>query len=149
LGISAYFNLARSFDPPSPDSLLAMWQEGRYTRIEPFQRAWGKPLMFTEVGYRSTPGAATRPWDAGLDNGVDLTLQADLYQALFEYWRDVTWLKGLYLWYWSTDSDPAGQFDPGYSPQGKTAELIVSQWYGGTVPMTPGPYSLSPPTPVS
>lgn len=134
LGIAAYFNLAPSVEVrPSRDELRRSWEEWRQREIGPFQASQGKPVLFTEVGYRSTPGAAARPWDESLVNGVDQQLQADLYAALFESWRDVPWFRGVYWWYWSTNPDAGGGLDPGYSPQNKPAEAVVREWFGRLV----------------
>ena len=86
-------------------------------------------MLFTEVGYKSTRRASTRPWDGSLIDGVDPWQQAVLYQVLFEAWRDVPWFSGVYLWHWSTNPSADRTFDSNYAPQRKPAETIIRQWF--------------------
>jgi Ca2+-binding RTX toxin-like protein len=94
----------------------------------------GKPLMLSEVGYRSLDGAATEPgtWTTtGIANAI---LQADLYKALFEVWGQYggDWFLGIQLWNWEP---PASADQPiGYTPQGKPAFQVVEDWLGGRIP---------------
>ncbi len=130
LGIAAYFELApHGGYHPSADDLRAAWEVWRERRIGPFQARYGMPLLFTEVGYRSTNGAAWHPWDGALSQGANPQLQADLFQALFESWAAVPWFRGGYFWFWATDGDGSGLSSVDYPPTGKPAEQVVRRWY--------------------
>ncbi len=130
IGIAAYFSLAQEGQAKlSREQLLGRWREWLTLRLAPLQATYEKPLLFTEVGYRSTAGAAARPWDSGLARGVDLRLQADLYAALLEAWAVVPWFHGVYLWFWSTEPGAGGPFDQDYTPQGKPALAEISSLF--------------------
>lgn len=131
LGISAYFELADGGNlSPTVPELVARWEEVRRLRIEPFQARYGKPLLFTEVGYPSDGEAARHPWSGGGEHRpVNLRLQAELYSALFESWAEVPWFRGAYFWYWPTDHEGSGPTSPDYPPTGKPAELVIHRWY--------------------
>ena len=48
----------------------------------------GKPVLFTEVGYRSTADSAVEPWIWRSDAPVNNELQATLYEAMFQtFWH--------------------------------------------------------------
>ncbi len=67
-------------------------------RIISFQQRWNKPVLFTEVGYRSTDYAAEQPWNNSAPNGLNTQQQADCYEAFFESWANVPWFAGAEFW---------------------------------------------------
>lgn len=114
--------------------------------LESFARRLGKPIVFTEIGYKSTRDTAIEPWvwpqraarapgAAGRrfhDPGhADPQAQADAYEAFFRVFWDRPWFAGVYFWKWypkTRASDPA---DIDFTPQGKPAALVLARWYAG------------------
>jgi hypothetical protein len=94
--------------------------------------AYHKPMIFTEIGYKSVAGALARPGDWKWKGAVDLELQAKAYEAFFEVWsRESAWMKGAFLWNWEPELHPernAGGLQ-GYTPQNKPAAAVVTRWY--------------------
>lgn len=127
LGISAYFYLAIT-NTPTVASLNASWATWKAHLIAPFQQKWGKPLLFTEGGYRSLDGAAQHPWDASSSGPSDQGEQADCYEALFESWGNVSWFAGAMVWFWSPNAN-ADPNDTDYEVQNKAAYNTVSAWF--------------------
>ena len=94
----------------------------------------GKPVLFTEVGYRAAPDALIHPhaWPEHASKvRPDPRIQAMGYQALLEAVRTRPWLKGLYWWKWFTDPRTAEEGPAGFSPRGKLAEALLRAAYGG------------------
>ena len=60
---------------------------------------------------------------------IDLNEQALLYTALFENFYSVPWLKGIFIWSWPVRGDQQGPSDSSFSPQGKPAQGVLSNWY--------------------
>ena len=80
-----------------------------------FQQAHGKPMVFTEVGYRSGDGANRAPWDWEAKLAYDPAEQADCYEAMFAVWSgETSWMKGVFWWSWAVSQPKAG--DTGYEP---------------------------------
>ncbi len=132
VGIQAYFPLTAR-ERPSLAELRSGWQ-AHLAEIEALQRRVGKPVLFTEIGYKSTPGATAEPWrwlksDEYESLPVDLELQADAYRAFFEVFWPRPWVAGAYFWKWFPVA-PAPD-NPGFTPQGKPAERVLATWYGG------------------
>ncbi|WP_152045244.1 glycoside hydrolase family 113 [Aureimonas psammosilenae] len=97
-----------------------------------------KPMIMTELGYRSLDGTAGKPMDFSSGGTVDQKEQAALFDALFEVFSaQSSWMKGTLIWGWSTDRaalETKSNWASGYSIEGKLAEDIVKKWYGsGTV----------------
>ncbi len=136
IGIQAYFPLG---DEPAPGvaELETAWR-AHVEQIERVARRTGKPVLFTEVGYRSAPGATERPWEwpdhrAEPATEPGLKLQADAYEAMFRtFWRR-DWFAGAYVWKWFPglergNAAPTAEF----SPQNKPAESVLARWYRRT-----------------
>ncbi len=131
IGIQAYFPLSSS-ESPSLDELKSGWREHLPAITEVHER-FDRPVLFTEVGYKSTPGAAAEPWvwpdrSAPLPP-LDLELQANAYRAFFEVVWPQPWVAGAYFWKWHPFQPPGD--DPDFTPQGKPAERVMRGWYGG------------------
>lgn len=93
----------------------------------------GKPVIFTELGYRSVDRAASNPGDSGMAGRADAQEQVDLYNAFFHVWsQQGDWFKGVYAWHWSPSATSPMPTD--YQLEGKPAEAVVKQWYGGGTP---------------
>jgi len=61
IGIHAYFPLTQAMDASVAD--LEKGWEKHWQEIESLQRRHDKPVLFTEIGYRSVAGTAIAPWD--------------------------------------------------------------------------------------
>ena len=131
LGVDAYTPLTDKLNP-SRQELAAGWRRNRYghdmvATFSNLQRAYTKPLVLTEVGYRSGDGANRAPWDWEARLAPDPAEQADCYAALYEVWsREGTWMRGAFWWAWDVNAPPAG--DTGYNPRGKPAEQVLREW---------------------
>jgi len=127
VGLDPYFPLSEA-DRPTLAQLKEAWQ-AHLAEIEPWQQTINKPVLFTEIGYKSIVGAARRPLEDAT-GAVDVALQRDCYQALLETFWDRPWFSGVYWWYWGTHEKMGGANHRGFSPQNKPAEMLVTQWYG-------------------
>jgi hypothetical protein len=143
VGVDAYYPLATVPDPPL-QTLLANWAPV-VANMSALAAQWQKPLIFTEVGYRSVSTAAEEPgvWEGG--QPADLAAQSNLYSAILQAvlgWDGVTpgklnpppWLAAVQLW--SVDLDPfqGGACDNGYTPINKPAFSIMATALGGHAP---------------
>ena len=147
IGVDAYNPLSFARDPsvaelaagwlsPPANSWAASWSNGmvpvEYYRA--LSRRHGKPLIFTEIGYKSIAGDGAKPGDWKARGAIDLALQARAYEALFEVWsREAAWMKGVFLWSWAPDPHPERSSGglAGYTPQNKPAERVITRWYRG------------------
>ncbi|MBU0553089.1 hypothetical protein KKF91_02515 [Myxococcota bacterium] len=127
MGLNAYFPL--SDDPqPSAEALDGAWLLLR-ARLERWAAFHDRPFLFTEVGYRSVRGAATRPYHYETGAEVDLEAQARAWASFTRAWRGRPHLGGIVVWIWSEDGPT------GYGLRDKPAEGIVRAFF--TAPSTP------------
>jgi len=130
IGIQAYFPLTAEHNP-SVEQLKAAW-EPHLKAIEAVQHRFGKPVVFTEIGYKSTPDAAIEPWvwkrpSKERSTPEGLQTQANGYEAFFQAAWSKEWLAGVYWWKWWPR--PATRVGPSFTPQNKPAEQVLATWY--------------------
>lgn len=125
LGVTGYFELTTDRDA-SQEELTRSWARARDELLAHMKTLDGPTLWLSEVGYVSRDGAATRPWDYGLDTRIDLEEQRRCYQALREAWSGTGTLDGVFIWNWF---GTGGARDGGYTPRGKPAEQVLRRWW--------------------
>ena len=128
IGISEYFPLSEKDNPT--DRELLNGAEADIKKINSVRKKYNKPLIFTEVGFRST----LRPWKTAGEktdrNIISLKSQARCYRALFEASYGKAWLAGMYWWKWPSYLSYGGGAENNlYVPNNKPAQSVVKEWY--------------------
>jgi hypothetical protein len=135
VGMNAYHDLAEG--PGTPESrLIAAWEPIR-ADIESWRKRHGRPLLFTEVGYRSVQVAEREPWNYLWKQPYDGEAQARCYRAFLTAWADHPALAGCFFYSWRGEG---GSGDTGYTPRGKPAEAVLRRWLSPS-PQSPDPES--------
>jgi hypothetical protein len=137
IGVDAYYPLSTRANP-SLEEIKSSWAVHRDTLARLSSR-WNRPIVFTEIGYRSIAGSVSHPWDWQIEGAVDLKEQATAYRAVMETFDGLPWFVGLFWWSWGTDPFEGGPCDDNYTPHDKPAEAVVRTWYGAPVPWRPEP----------
>lgn len=135
IGIDGYYALSND-ENPCIDRLKAGWREP-VERMRLLSARYGRPVLLTEIGYRSIRTCARHPWDSWVEGPLSLETQAVAYQAAFESLYGQPWLAGMFWWSWFPDRFISGPCDGGYSPYGKPAEEVLRVWYGGSAITVP------------
>jgi hypothetical protein len=142
VGLSTYYQLEAGGN--SVAQIKQAWDYWNKNDIQPFYNQVKKPILSTEVGYRSVDNARIDPWNSGRGGGYNPTEQANLYDALMGYWNDYPYMQGVYWWDWLVNPNGGGQGDTGYTPQNKPAQDVLKRWF-----TTPGSPSTTTPPPSS
>ena len=133
VGINAFFPLSREPGPSGAE--LRRNAAAIADSIELLYQRVGKPIIFTEIGYKSVRGASVEPWEwTRRHDAVDVEEQVRCYQTIFEAFWDRPWFYGMYWWKWFSDLRRGGLSHPGFTPQHKPAEEVLSRWYGKPAP---------------
>ncbi len=139
IGIDAYMPLVKNDPNPPIADLVHGWAPYR-ARLDALRQKLNKAVLFTELGYPSRLGAAEQPSQEG-SGAISQEAQRRAYVAAFRAWKGVTWFQGVWWWDWPA-AGPDPTTDAGsYTPAGKAAQAVLTQWLGG-----PGPTSGSTPT---
>lgn len=136
VGIDAYYPLATHYAPTLAE-LEASWGRIHDTVLVPFAHQVRRPIVFTEVGYRSISATPLAPADNTIVSAYDGCAQAQAYFALLDSWKNSGLLVGIYWWYWTTTLNSGGAGDTTYSPMGKPAEAVIAAFWHGTSSNTP------------
>lgn len=128
IGIDAYFPLC-SRKNPTLESLKKGWEK-HLSEMESYSKAQGKPILFTEYGYRNMDFAAHEPWDSYKQHPHNEPAQCVCYQSFFENTWHQPWFAGGFVWKWYDESNPEKHENAtDYSPQGKLAEKELEKGY--------------------
>ena len=128
IGINAYFPLSDK-DHPSLADLQKSWQPW-LNEMRSVAESVGKPVLFTEYGYRSTVKNASKPWESSTKPDVSLENQTVAYRALYnEFWPQ-PWFAGGFAWKWFHNyNEREGDGHLGYTPQNKPVEAVIKEYY--------------------
>ena len=129
VGIDAYFPLSEE-KTPSVEVLKEGWQPWK-SKIQEIAEHTGKPILFTEFGYRSMDYTAKKPWLVDRnEQAVNLEGQVNAKRAIFEEFWSEDWFAGGFVWKWFIHHDRAGgDRDNRFTPQNKPAEEIIRSFY--------------------
>jgi hypothetical protein len=117
--------------PSNPYYAVAFENKSPVDFLHALSEQYGKPILMTEMGYRSIDGTAIRPGSWSINGTPDLIDQTNAYKAFFQVWaaQGGNWMKGVELWQWDLNNT----YTPtGYSVMGKPAEAVVSQYFHDT-----------------
>jgi hypothetical protein len=140
IGVDGYFGLT-DLDNPTVAQLESAWTDSTSTitgagfnavaALKNLNSQYGKPVVFTEIGYESSEGTNEEPY-AQISNGYDPTEQEDCYTAFFDIFSaQSSWMKGVF--WWDLQLPVPGADDQSWVMYGKPAGTVVlPQWFGGT-----------------
>lgn len=128
VGVQAYFPLSDRGEATIAE--LSIGWKAHLKTLERVALRTGKPVVFTEAGYRSSRGASVQPWVWHSEDPPDPGEQARCYEAMFRAVWARPWLGGIYVWKWFPHFDtPRSGRDNNFTPQGKPAEQVMERWY--------------------
>ncbi len=133
IGIQAYFPLSDE-KRPSLETIVDGWQRHK-NEAEAISRHFGKPVLFTEIGYKSTEDAVIEPWRwfgamAGSFDRVSVQTQATAFEGFFEVFWQEPWFAGAYIWRWASRHESTGGLrDRDFWIQNKPAQNVVARGF--------------------
>jgi len=127
IGINCYYPLSAKTQP-SKRELKKAWQ-GIISKIEKVQRRYNKPIVFTEIGFRSVESTWKNPHEEAKGRAFNEENQALAYQVVLEGIQDKDWCKGVLWWKWPSYLDYKGAQNTGFAPTNKKAEAVVERWF--------------------
>jgi len=136
VGVDAYYPLSSTRTPPA-DDLARAWRT-RLSGLEALAGRAGRPILFTEFGYRSADRAAGEQWRIPGRGAVpNPDAQAAAYEALFRAVWERPWFAGGFIWKWRPSAsgsrrDGWRRRATDYTIRGKPAEDVVRRWYERT-----------------
>ncbi len=133
IGIQAYFPLAKD-KAPTVEQISKGWEK-HLSQIEAVYKKHNRPILFTELGYKSTTDSALRPWewiDYSLEKDISPSpeTQVNCYHGFFNAVWDKEWFAGVHIWQWNTRVEKGrGLAHLDFTPQYKPAEQVIAEWF--------------------
>jgi len=128
IGISEYYPLSTKENPT--DTELFDGAKKIISKIASVQKKYNKPVIFTEVGFRSSKYPWMTSFEKETIKEANYQNQARSYRAILKAAHGTKWLAGMYWWKWPSylqdGGDPQNDF---YTPYNKPAEDVLRQWY--------------------
>lgn len=127
IGINAFYPLADE----EGASLGTLMRGGERVadKLEQLARAEGKPILLTEIGYKTVASPAVKPWVWPEDMKEVVLSQRDQAEATFALVKPLLakpWFAGFFVWRIYADPEDVSQ-EPefGFSPRGKESEGVI------------------------
>ncbi len=98
ISVDFYYTLSEKSNPTEKDFENAFRNE-YIPELRALSEKYGKPIILSEIGYRSIHTAFKDPWDYDRKGITDYKMQAELYEAFFNTLYREDFLKGVFLWY--------------------------------------------------
>lgn len=129
IGVNAYFPL-KGDEAVTLKSIQERWQKDS-DKMAYLSKKTQRPILFTEMGYRSIPDPLSRPWDyRSSPKAYDPKMQAMALEALFKQFISKQWWKGGFVWKWFPDhQNVGGENHTGFSPQNKLAQDVLHHYF--------------------
>lgn len=133
IGIQAYFPLV-DHENPDVDAIIKGWSQ-YIPVLEGMHEKYNRRILFTELGYKSTPNSAMKPWEwmdhAHADEmAVSYETQTHCYEAFFKMVWSQPWFAGVHLWQYRQDHEVhADELIHDFTPQGKPAEEVITKGF--------------------
>ena len=141
IGIQAYFPLT-TIEHPNLETIEKGWKKPLIA-LKAVHEKYGKPILFTEVGYKSEADATIKPWEwspilSSLTKKKSDKTQQLAYEALLRQTWNQPWFAGIYIWQWNTRTTAeSARTDLDFSPRFKPAENVIAKWFGKNSNNTP------------
>lgn len=126
-GVDCYYPLSDKPDATKAD--LNTGFQKVLQKLETVQRKAGKPLIFTEIGFKSVQSPWLNPHEASGNAPYLGEHQRLCYEVVFENIHDKPWIRGIFWWKYPSYLDFRGAENDDFNPNRKPAEQVVQQWF--------------------
>lgn len=126
ISINCYYPLSQDNQPTKAD--LKHTFETVFNKLDQVSKQYRKPLLFTEMGFRSSAMPWKAPHSSPQTNTYRPDHQALCYEAICEVLKTKTY-AGVYWWKWPSFLNYAHYRPLSFTPYGKPAEAIIRNYF--------------------
>ena len=126
IGLNCYYPLSKK-DNPTDEELQAKFDTIK-TKIKTVYSRFKKPIVFTEIGFRSIDMPWKNPHAEG-DDSFNEIHQQRCYEIVFRGIEDEPWCKGVLWWKFPSYLEYRGTENSAFTPNNKMAEAAVRKWF--------------------
>lgn len=126
IGVDGYFPLSNKQHPTKAELEIG-WQK-HLEKMKEVASKHQKPILFTEIGYRSCDFSTDKPWESNFDLPYNEQIQADALLVFIEQNWQQPWFAGAFIWKWFPDINERNARDL-FTPQNKLAEKVITSHF--------------------
>ena len=127
IGLDCYYPLSKKEKPEKEE--LDQHFKKVLSLIESKCRKFNKPMLFTEIGFRSVEGTWTQPHEQALGRPFNEYCQKICYEVVLENLKGKDFCNGILWWKWSCNLNNRGPENTGFTPYNKMAQQTVNEWF--------------------
>ena len=126
IGLNCYYPLSKN-DTPTDKEMSESFDLVK-KKIEKVYDRFEKPIVFTEIGFRSVDAPWKNP-HAEADESINEEMQARCYEIIFKGIENEPWCKGILWWKFPSFLEYRGEDNNAFTPNNKLAEETVRKWF--------------------
>jgi hypothetical protein len=126
IGLNCYYPLSKN-DNPSEKEMKAKFEVIK-TKIKTVYHTFKKPIVFTEIGFRSIHMPWKNPHAEG-DDSFNEEHQKRCYEIVFEGIENEPWCQGILWWKFPSFLEYRGRENSAFTPNNKMAEETIRKWF--------------------
>jgi len=127
IGLNSYYPLSKN-DTATDEELKANFKNIK-AKIKNVYQKYKKPIVFTEIGFRSIEAPWKNPHADG-DTPFNDIHQQRCYEVIFEGIQNEPWCAGILWWKFPSYLEYRGTENTAFTPNNKATEATVRKWFG-------------------
>ncbi len=127
IGLNSYYPLSDKNNPT--DAELTSNFENVKAKIKTVYNTYQKPVVFTEIGFRSINTPWKEPHSKGDNTIFNDTDQDRMYKIIFKGIENESWCKGILWWKFPSYIEHRGKQNNGFTPNNKKTEQTIKYWF--------------------
>ncbi len=128
IGVDCYYPLSNDANA-SKEALNAGFVKV-LEKLEKVQQQADKPLIFTEIGFKSVKTPWLAPHAPSDNTPYFGEHQKMCYEIVMQNIDQKPWIKGIFWWKFPSYLEYRGPENDDFTPNRKPAEAVVKQWFG-------------------
>lgn len=128
IGLNCYYPLSKA--EQSNKKVLATAFKDIMKKAEKISREAQRPLLFTEIGFRSIQSPWINPHADADGRSFNEDHQDWCYETVFKAIEGKDWVHGIFWWKWPSYLEYQGRENTSFTPNMKKAEETVRQYFG-------------------
>lgn len=128
IGLNCYYPLSQNEEATEEELRLAFEQV--IAKAKAVSEKYGKPLVFTEIGFTSTTSPWIQPHKDGRGKSYDGQSQLKCYKIVMEVLKEQgDWCHGILWWKYPSYLSNGGDGHTGFTPNDKPTEKILQEYF--------------------
>ncbi|MFC3972515.1 glycoside hydrolase family 113 [Maribacter confluentis] len=126
IGLNSYYPLSKKDNPTNAE--MAAKFDTIKTKIKTVYDRFKKPIVFTEIGFRSIDAPWKNP-HAEADESINQEMQQRCYEIIFQGIENEPWCQGILWWKYPSYLEYRGVDNNAFTPNNKLADETVRKWF--------------------